>query len=177
MLKQTLAPLIVIFFAATSVRAENVEIYLLDMLDNIQQGYCLDIGGAKGYDADPKRGLQGHTCYSPLGSLGVDQEFSPTKFTEGRLYMPRFNVCAAVSGTEAGTTIDLAACDGSDAQMFVFSGEGTITPASAPEMCFTLAEDTRFGRSKKNQIKNLSLESCDVSKSAYQTWSTRSSVE
>lgn len=178
MFKHTaLAALTATLFAAGSAQAENVEIYLVDMHDNIQQGYCLDIGGAKGYDADPAKGLQGHTCYSPLGALGVDQEFDDAQFGDGTLFMPRFDVCATVSDTTAGTTVDLAACDGSDNQKFTFSGEGMITPAAAPEMCFTLAEDTRFGRSKQNQIKNLSLQPCSPELASYQTWSTRVSVD
>ncbi len=75
--------------------------------------------------------------------------------------MPEFDHGAKVSSVDAGTSIDLAECDGSDAQSFVFSGEGTIVPALATEMCFILADDTRAGRSDVNQIKMLSLEACD----------------
>ncbi len=167
----TLAASLLLVCAA---QADPVEIYLTDTLDNIQNGYCLDIGGAKGWDADPAKGLQGHTCYSPLGELGVDQVFETAQFGDGTLYMPKFEVCAQFGSLDAGTTIDLATCDGSAAQTFVFSGEGVITPASATDMCLTLAEDTRFGRSKQNQIKNLSLETCDDALSAYQTWAVRS---
>ncbi|WP_299932947.1 ricin-type beta-trefoil lectin domain protein [uncultured Pelagimonas sp.] len=155
-------------------QAEPVEIYLTDALDNIQNGYCLDIGGAKGRDANPEKGLQGHTCYSALGALGVDQIFETDKFADGILYMPEFDVCAEVASVAAGTSIDLSACNGSEAQSFVFSGEGAITPASATDMCLTVAEATRFGRSKENQIKNLSLEPCDDAQAAYQNWATRS---
>ncbi|MEM5585827.1 ricin-type beta-trefoil lectin domain protein [Roseibium sp. AS2] len=162
------------FLSAVAAQADEVEIYLTDKHDNIQNGYCLDIGGAKGWDAKPESGLQGHTCYSPLGALGVDQIFDADKFADGTLYMPKFEVCAEYSSVEAGTKIDLATCDSSAAQSFVFSGEGVITPASATDMCLTLAEDTRFGRSKENQIKNLSLETCEDSLSSYQTWAIRS---
>lgn len=44
-------------------------------------------------------------------------------------------------------------------------------------MCFTLGEETRGGRSDANQIKALSLETCDQGQAAYQMWSVRSSVE
>lgn len=165
------------FFAATAAQAESVEIYLSDMLDNVQNGYCLDIARAQGDQANPDDGLQGHTCYSPSGSLGVDQAFDAAQFADGVLYMPEFDVCASLAATEAGTSVDLAACDGSAAQSFVFAGEGTITPASAPEMCLTLAEDTRTGRSDANQIKVLSLEACDDGLAAYQTWSNRASAD
>lgn len=168
------AAVAVTFLSAFAAHAEPVEIYLTDKLDNIQNGYCLDIGGAKGWDAKPESGLQGHTCYSPLGELGVDQIFDTAKFADGVLYMTKFDACAEYSSVEAGTSIDLATCDGSAAQSFTFAGEGAISPASASEMCLTLAEDTRFGRSKTNQIKNLSIEACDDSLAASQTWAVRS---
>ncbi|WP_158623223.1 ricin-type beta-trefoil lectin domain protein [Pseudorhodobacter sp. E13] len=169
----TLATLFGAVLIAGTAMAEPVEIYLTDMLDNTQNGYCLDIARAQGAQANPDDGLQGHTCYSPLGELMVDQIFDSTKFADGQLYMPEFDVCALALSSETGSTIDLAACDGSAAQGFVFSGNGTITPASAPDMCLTVAEDTRSGRSDANQIKALTLEPCDASKAAYQTWSTR----
>ena len=67
----------------------------------------------------------------------MDQAFDADKFAEGVLYMPEFNLCAKVSSVDAGPSIDLAEGDGSDAQSFVFSSEGTIAPALATEMCFT----------------------------------------
>ena len=156
-----------------AAQAENVEIYLLDMLDNTQNGYCVDIAKGREEAANPDDGLQGHTCYSPGGALGFDQTFDTEKFADGVLYMVNFDVCTEISSSDAGSALALAACDGSDAQSFVFSGEGTIVPASAPEMCVTLAEDTRSGRSDANQIKVMSLEACDDSLAAYQTWSVR----
>ena len=87
--------------------------------------------------------------------------------------MVNFDVCTEISSSDAGSALALVACDGSDAQSFVFSGEGTIVPASAPEMCVTLAEGTRSGRSDANQIKVISLEACDDTLAAYQTWSVR----
>jgi hypothetical protein len=160
----------------TSAHAENVEIYLTDILDNVQNGYCLDIARAQGDKANPDDGLQGHTCYSPSGELGVDQAFDAAKFSDGVLYMPEFDVCASVGASDAGTSIDLAACDGSAAQSFNFSGEGAIVPTSAESMCLTLAEATRTGRSDANQIKVLGLEACNEAQSAYHTWSVRSSA-
>jgi hypothetical protein len=154
--------------------ANPVEIYLTDILDNTQAGYCIDISGGKGADADPANGLQGHTCYSPLGQLLVDQIFDTDRFSEGTLYMTEFDVCAQMTGFDAGATVDLATCDGNKAQSFAFTGEGTITPTSAPEMCLTVGAETRSGRSDTNQIKTLSLQPCDADMAAYQTWATRS---
>ncbi|WP_424934117.1 ricin-type beta-trefoil lectin domain protein [Amaricoccus macauensis] len=175
--RKFLAALTGTMLTAGAAQAETVEIYLIDMLDNTQAGYCLDIARAQGAQANPEDGLQGHTCYSPGGSLGVDQTFETDRFADGVLYMPDFDVCAVVEGTEAGASVGLAACDGSEAQSFAFEGEGTITPASAPEMCFTLGEETRGGRSDSNQIKVLSLEPCDDDQAAYQTWNVRSAAD
>jgi hypothetical protein len=49
-------------FSAQLVQADNVEIYLTDMLDNTQSGYCIDIACAQGEKTNPAYGLQGHTC-------------------------------------------------------------------------------------------------------------------
>lgn len=163
-------------FSMPIAHAENVEIYLKDMLDNTQSGYCIDIARAQGDKANPEDGLQGHTCYSPQGELMVDQIFDTDKFIDGILYMPEFDVCAEISSVTTGTTIDLAACNGSAEQSFQFSGEGTITPSSSTDMCLTVAEDTRTGRSDANQIKVLTLETCADDKAAFQLWAVRSSL-
>ncbi|SLN55849.1 Ricin-type beta-trefoil lectin domain protein [Pseudoruegeria aquimaris] len=158
---------------AGAAHAENVEIYLLDMLDNTQAGYCFDIAGGREAEADPADGLQGHTCYSPGGALGIDQTFDSEKFSDGLLYMTEFDVCAEITAPEAGAALALNSCDGSDAQSFLFSGEGRVTPASAPDLCVTLGEATRSGRSDANQIKAMTLETCDSARAAYQTWGIR----
>lgn len=157
----------------SAAHAENVEIYLLDMLDNKQNGYCLDIAKGREEAANPDDGLQGHTCYSPGGALGYDQTFDTDKFADGLLYMVNFDVCTQISAMEPGSALELAACDGREAQSFQFSGEGTIVPTSAPQMCLTVAKATRSGRSDANQIKILSLEACRDDLAAYQAWGVR----
>lgn len=87
--------------------------------------------------------------------------------------MPEFDVCMQASSTEAGASAELAACDGSAAQSWEFSGEGTIAPASAPEMCLTLTGETRTGRSDENQMIAMTLQACSDEQAAYQTWSNR----
>lgn len=161
---------------ARLAQAENVEVYLKDMQDNIQSGYCLDIAKAQGDKANPEDGLQAHTCYSPLGELMVDQIFDTLQFEDGVFYMPEFDVCMTVSGAEAGATVGLAACDGSNSQSFEFSGEGTISLMSTPDLCVTVAEETRTGRSEENQMKALSLEPCSDGMSGSQVWAVRSSL-
>lgn len=159
--------------SAGGVQAEDVEIYLADLLDNKQNGYCIDIAKGREKAANPDDGLQGHTCYSPGGALGWDQTFDTAKFEDGQLYMTNFDVCAETTSTEAGSALALSGCDGSDKQAFVFSGEGLIVPASAPEMCVTVGPDTRSGRSDANQIKVLTLEPCATENAAFQTWAVR----
>lgn len=153
--------------------AENVEIYLLDMLDNTQNGYCIDIAKGREEAANPDDGLQGHTCYSPGGALGYDQTFDTERFEDGELYMVNFDVCTQISSADAGSSLELAPCDGSDAQSFAFSGEGAIVPSLASDMCVTVADETRSGRSDANQIKVLSLETCSGDLAAYQNWGVR----
>jgi len=54
---------------------------------------------------------------------------------------------------EAGAKIGLAKCDGSDAQKIKLTENGTISPVSAPDMCFTAAQESRFGRAEKHQLR------------------------
>jgi len=170
---KTLYPTLAALVIAGAAAADNVEIFATDMLDNIQNGYCLDIAKGQGANANPADGLQAHTCYSPSGEIFLDQAFDPEKLATGVLYMPEFDVCVQASSAVSGGSVELAECNGSDAQSWVFEGEGTIAPVSAPEMCLTLADETRTGRSQENQMKALSLEVCTDDLAASQTWSNR----
>ncbi|WP_413698961.1 hypothetical protein ACLKMH_15510 [Psychromonas sp. KJ10-10] len=114
----------------TVAKAENAEITLMKNLDGFLGGYCLDIKGGNA-DIDTSNGLQVHTCYSYKGALGKDQIFETTRFENNALFMPEFNVCAQLTGLEAGSTVSLAPCDGSELQNLAFTGAGTISPVKA----------------------------------------------
>lgn len=165
----------VILGLTSAVHAGQVEVTLTDDLDGDLSGYCLDIVGSQS-GARPEDGLQAHTCYSYQGDLGIDQVFETDRFADGVLYMPEFEVCATTSGLEAGATLGLAACDGSDAQKIDLTADGKLSPAAAPGMCFTAGEETRLGRggTSRHQIKSLTLQPCSDDLAAYQTWRTRS---
>jgi len=154
--------------------ADGVEVTLKDELDGILNSYCLDIAGGN-QNVDTSKGLQGHTCYSYKGELGTDQIFDPSKFASNSLYMPVYDVCATASGLSVGSSIGLAACEDGELQQFAFSGDGTISAVAAPELCLTLAEESRFGRGSQHQIKDLSLQTCSDELAAYQAWRTRTS--
>ena len=156
--------------AEASSNINAVEIALVDPLDSTTNEYCLDIAGGR-ENVDPANGLQGHTCYSYTGSLGSDQIFDADRIADNVLVMSEYDVCVAVSGTD----ISLAACDDSEAQKISFGEDGTIRPASSPEMCFTLSAETRSGKSDIHQIKGLSLENCSDESAARQKWRTRDS--
>jgi len=170
---KTLPIAISILAFASPALAENVEIYLVDMLDNIQNGYCIDIAKGRGAQANPEDGLQAHTCYSPSGEVLVDQAFDPDQFADGVLYMPEFDVCIQAASTEMDGAVELASCDGSDAQSWVFDGEGTIVPTSATDLCLTVTGETRTGRSDENQMIPMSLQECSDDMAANQIWSNR----
>lgn len=154
--------------------AENVEMTLSDELDGDLNSYCLDMRGYQ-TSADPAKGLQAHTCYSYQGSLAVDQIYDTDRFADGILYLPNFDVCATLSGLNAGANINLAKCDGQDLQKISLTDSGKLSPASAMNMCFTVGKDTRLGRggTSQHQIKSLSLQACSDDLAAYQTWRTR----
>lgn len=134
----------------------------------------MDIAGGN-QDVDPANGLQAHTCYSYQSNLGTDQVFETDYFAQNTLFMPIHDVCATVADAIEGAEVSLATCDGTDAQSFIFSGSGRITPKTAPELCFTAAEDTRLGRggTSAHQIKDLTLEICSDDLATRQLWMTR----
>jgi hypothetical protein len=164
--------ILTLLLSSTAI-ADNVEVYITDLLDNIQNGYCLDIAKGKGASANPADGMQAHTCYSPLGEVLVDQAFDSVKFSEGVLYMPEFDVCVQASSIVSGASVELVTCNGSEAQKWVFDGEGSIAPTAAPKMCLTLSEETRTGRSDQNQMKAITLVACSDDLASFQMWSHR----
>lgn len=156
---------------------EHVELALDDMLDGLTNNYCLDIAGGN-KNVDTSKGLQAHTCYSYQGKLGTDQVFDSSAFGNNILYMPVYDVCVEVSELKAGATVGLAKCKpNSSLQAFTFAGKGSISPQSAPDLCFTADDTTRYGRAKQHQIKNLSIASCSEELSAYQIWRARSTKD
>lgn len=157
--------------SASSTLGGNVEIVLSDKLDGILSEYCLDIAGGN-QDVDPANGLQVHTCYSYKGELGTDQVFDTSTFADNSLSMPIYDVCVSLSSLEAGAEVELSDC--ANATAITFTGNGTISPVDAPEMCFTASEDSRTGKGSQHQIRDLTLETCDESKASYQNWEVRS---
>lgn len=107
--------------------ADPVEVKLSDRLDGNLDFYCFDISGAK-EDANVAQGLQTHTCYGYQGESGIDQIFDSARIAQAQFYMPEFDVCATVSSYSAGTSVDLATCDGSDGQAIVMTDAGNISP-------------------------------------------------
>ena len=118
-------------------------------------------------------GCRAISATARLAKNFADLGFGSKRFADGVLYVPEFDVCVEVSSTEAGATVGLTACDDSDAQSFAFSGDGTITPVTAPEMCLTLGMAACTGRSDTNQIKELTLDACSADLAAYQSWGNR----
>jgi hypothetical protein len=173
-----LSIVLVLGIASTIASADNVEMTLTDKLDGDLNGYCLDMRGYK-TKADPSKGLQTHTCYSYTGSLAVDQIIDTTRFPDGVLYMPSFDVCITLTGIEAGARVGLAACDGSDLQLITLTESGKLSPALAMDMCFTAGQSTRFGRGGKSrhQIKSLLLQVCNDNLNAFQTWRMRTEID
>lgn len=153
-------------------QAERVEITLTEDLDGILNSYCLDIAGGN-RNVDPENGLQAHTCYSYQGALGTDQIFETERFADGVLYMPEYEVCAEMIGISEGAKITLAACTGDDLQSIAMRDDGTVGPVADASLCFTAAQDSRFGRGSQHQIKDLTLETCGGDAAPFQTWRTR----
>lgn len=152
----------------------SVELTLKDDLDGDLNGYCFDIVGG-GPNINPDEGLQAHTCYSYRGAVGSDQAIDPALLAQGIIKIPTFDVCAQPSSAQQGSKLSLTSCDNSEAQRFIISDSGTISPSAAPDLCATAGIETRRGRNgtSPHQIKELTLEPCDEALSDRQQWRTR----
>ncbi len=165
-------------FSGAARAGELVEVVLLDRLDD-PRGYCLDILGYK-QRARLDRGLQGHSCYSYQGAIGVDQGFDSDAIQAGRFHMPGFDVCMTAETTQAGARLGLAKCDGSPQQGFSLTARGEIVSGSAPTLCVTVAggEAAPGGGGRPVHLKRrLTLEACDEGRARYQRWRVRSKAD
>lgn len=155
-----------------------VELILKDKLDSKLSHYCVDIKGG-GPNVNPADGLQAHTCFSYRGAIRPDQAIDPDMFADGRLKFVAFDVCAAVANPDIDSEIDLQVCDNSAAQRFIKSVHGTISPVEAPNLCFTVGQDTRAGRggTSPHQIKSLTLQPCNAASTSRQEWRIRTKTE
>ncbi len=153
----------------------DVEIFLKAKLDSTTNNYCFDIAGGN-KNIDINKGLQAHTCYSYKGKLGPDQIFDKSQFSKNKLFMSKYNVCANAEKLEVNSPIGLSNCNSSQLQQFKLNQQGKITSVVKPNLCITAAKDTRFGKSKKHQIKKLNLQACSDELARYQAWGLRSKL-
>lgn len=160
---------------ASGSTESRVEVNLIDELDGVTNGFCLDIAGGN-ENVETSNGLQTHTCYSYQGDLGTDQVFDGSQFADNVFYMPDFDVCIELSEIAVGATVSLNTCDGSDAQSLAFSGSGPISPVSDDSLCLTAGDESSFGRSEVHQIRDLTVQTCSDDLAATQTWSSRTSL-
>lgn len=149
-----------------------VEVKLVSSLDE-PRGYCLDIAGGKGKRAPLDKGLQAHTCYNYTGKILEDQGFDPALVSKGLFRVTYFNVCMAVPAVKVGAAISLGTCKDAKTQKFVLKANGQLAPESNPNLCVTVdGTKKREGRGgiPIHVMRPLSLQNCDASKKAYQTW-------
>ena len=153
----------------------TVEIYLINSLDD-SRGYCLDIVGYK-ESANVNKGLQSHSCYSYQGQISIDQGFDKGKISEKEFYIPYFKVCMEAESIQESSSLDLKTCDKNEKQKFILQTNGKINPESNLNLCLTVSKNSREGGggTPVHLIRDLSLQICDESLSAYQKWGTRKS--
>lgn len=150
----------------------DVEIRLADTIDE-DRGYCFDIAGGKGEQADPANGLQAHTCYDYTGELLVDQTFDAALLDSGQFKISHFDVCMTASADAQGASLGLNDCDETTLQQFTFASNGQITLASDPSLCVTVnSTEKKEGRGATpvHVMRPITLEACDAANSTYQKW-------
>ena len=126
------------------------------------------------------KGLQGHSCYSYQGQIGVDQGFDSDAIKAGRFHMPGFDVCMNAGAAQAGARLGLGECDGSPAQGFSMTAKGEIVSQSAPKLCVAVAggESRQGGGGQPvHLIRRLTLEACEEGRAKYQRWRVRSKAD
>ena len=153
----------------------TVEIYLINSLDD-SRGYCLDIVGYK-ENANVNKGLQSHSCYSYQGQISIDQGFDKGKISEKEFYIPHFKVCMEADSIQESSSLEVKTCDKNEKQKFILQTNGKINPESNLNLCLTVSKNSREGGggTPVHLIRDLSLQICDESLSAYQKWGTRKS--
>jgi len=170
--KATILPLLFVAYQA-SASDKLVEVMLESSLDD-ERGYCLDIAGGKGIDAPLNKGLQAHTCYHYTGGILEDQGFNAELLNKGEFKISYFDVCMTASSFTKGAALSLAKCNQSKLQAFSLKPNGELITPSAPELCVTVDSNKKKegrGGNPVHVMRPISLELCDSSKKAYQTWS------
>ena len=73
--------------------------------------------------------------------------------------------------------LDLKTCDKNEKQKFILQTNGQINPESNLNLCLTVSKNSREGGggTPVHLIRDLSLQICNESLSAYQKWGTRKS--
>ncbi len=158
--------------APVHAASDVAEVRLVDNIDE-SRGYCLDIAGGRGENAPLDRGLQAHTCYDYSGELLVDQSFDVALLEQGTFKIPYFDVCMAATALDAGASIELAACDGSELQQFMLQDNGNLVATAVGDLCITTsATEKKEGRGATpvHVMRPLSLQPCSDENSAYQVW-------
>lgn len=63
----TLVTAAALLLTVTAAKADTAEIYLLNLLDNTQAGYCLDIAGGQGGASRSRQRTSGPYLLQPVG--------------------------------------------------------------------------------------------------------------
>ena len=154
--------------------AETVEVYLLNNL-NDSRGFCVDMTGYK-TNADVKKALQAHSCYSYQGSVSVDQGFDVSKISNGEFKLPFFNVCMEVENVGSSSGLVLRECDKNPKQQFVFEDDGKIKQVNDLSLCLTTSADYGWyggGYKPIYIVRDLFMSACNPAFSERQSWGLR----
>ena len=169
--------IIILMHAQAYAADTSVEVLLKMPLDE-KRGYCIDVVGSQAR-ADVSRPLQAHSCYSYEGRVAVDQGFDVVQLQADAFRLIHFDLCMSGELREGGL-LTLAACSDHPAKKFMWLPSGAISPRNAPNLCVTAADGLGMpgnGGSPVHLRRKLSLEKCDKSRAAYQTWRYRATFE
>lgn len=136
------------------------------------RGYCLDVPGF-GDSLDLDAPVQTHSCKYDRPGFYDDELLELT--SEQRLRWTNYERCLAAAELEAGAALESRACDSQAAHEWALHDDGRLTPASAPELCVTLADERTVAGTDLMTVppyssRGVSVEPCSANAGHRQAW-------
>ncbi|HEY7446613.1 MAG TPA: alpha/beta hydrolase fold domain-containing protein [Vicinamibacterales bacterium] len=169
-----LAALLAIVIGPATAGADAGLLRTVHAIDEAR-GYCLDIAGV-GATLRLDDPLQAHTC--KYGAELDDQRFEQVA-TESAIKASAYDRCLTASALEPAGKLVLRNCAGLPSQQWTFAS-GRLSPKARTDLCASLAGErgeiagTPILITPVYRHRNVTLERCDQSREAQQTfrWST-----
>ena len=145
-------------------KADATLVQLVDALDEPEY-YCVDVPGF-GASLNLQSALTAHTC-----KPGVEDEmFAVNRPGPGNLYMPAYDLCMEVDGTDAPVQLRLRECSDSAMQRFDIDLDGALV-LSGTALCMAVSpEDGEPTGGPSHLRRDLFMLDCAETEPALRQW-------